>query len=147
MIIYQSRIYREDLKANPDVLYVFGDNVERIGLGGQAAEMRYEPNAVGVATKWSISKCFSDDDYKEIVDIINEDMWPVNDHLEDNKIVVVPLDGIGTGLADLPKNAPKVYKYICELGLGGIGDTWPGYNDPNSPGEGIRRSSGYGVND
>ena len=51
MIIYQKFIYRSDLKANPSVLYLFGDNLQRVGLGGQAKEMRGEPNAVGIATK------------------------------------------------------------------------------------------------
>jgi hypothetical protein len=32
--------------------YVFGDNGRRIGFGGQAKEMRGEPNAIGVATEW-----------------------------------------------------------------------------------------------
>lgn len=51
-LIYQKMIFRKDLKTNPDKLYVFGDNVERQGLRGQAAEMRGEPNAIGFPTKW-----------------------------------------------------------------------------------------------
>jgi hypothetical protein len=135
MIIYQKIIKREDLRANPDVLYVFGDNIVRQGYGGQAGEMRGEPNAVGIATKVTpdVGKYsfFTDDDYEKALKFIHEDMQPVFDALEDDKIVVVPLDGIGTGLADLPNKAPKVYKYICELGLGAQRDNWPGYNDPS----------------
>jgi hypothetical protein len=44
-------IYRRDLRANPESLYLFGDNTKRVGIGGQAREMRGEPNAVGIATK------------------------------------------------------------------------------------------------
>lgn len=51
IVLHQKFIFREDLQANPDVYYLFGDNVERRGLGGQAKEMRGEPNAIGVATK------------------------------------------------------------------------------------------------
>lgn len=36
-IIYQSRIYRADLRANPSVLYVFGDNPQRVGFSGLGA--------------------------------------------------------------------------------------------------------------
>jgi hypothetical protein len=39
-ILYQHRIYRMDLIANPNILYVFGDNTKRVGMGGQAGEMR-----------------------------------------------------------------------------------------------------------
>ena len=55
-ITFQERITRADLRANPDTLYVFGDNMRRRGMGGQAAEMRGEPNAVGIPTKWRPSR-------------------------------------------------------------------------------------------
>jgi hypothetical protein len=52
-LIFQEWITRKDLRENPDKRYVFGDNVERRGYGGQAKEMRGEPNAIGVVTKWA----------------------------------------------------------------------------------------------
>jgi len=122
MIIYQSRIYRADLQANPDVLYVFGDNVKRVGLGGQAKEMRGEPNAVGVATKWSPGNhpndYFSDTQLEKCRYIIWSDCNRLGEHHRDGGIIIVPLDGIGTGLSELPQRAPEVYKLICKLGLG-----------------------------
>jgi hypothetical protein len=39
------------LADNPEKIYLFGDNLERVGLGGQAAVMRYKPNTIGIATK------------------------------------------------------------------------------------------------
>jgi len=51
IIIKQHKIYRKDLKNNPDVLYLFGDNLVQKGFGGQAKEMRGEPNAEGIPTK------------------------------------------------------------------------------------------------
>ena len=128
MIIYQSRIYRADLRANPDVYYIFGDNVERIGLGGQAKEMRGEPNAVGVATKWAPrmndSDFFSDDQYDEITQILLNDLRPIMVPIlyQSSKCVIVPMDGIGTGLSELPTRAPKIYQFLCGLGLGGKND-------------------------
>ena len=44
-------ITREYVRANPDKIFLFGDNLEQRGLGGQAAAMRGEPNAVGIPTK------------------------------------------------------------------------------------------------
>jgi len=121
MIVRQSRIYRADLRANPGVLYVFGDNVTRRGLGGQAAEMRDEPNAVGVATKWSPGNhtldYFDDFQFEKIANIIDADLERVRVHLDAGYVVVVPLDGIGTGLSELPERAPRVYEYIQALGL------------------------------
>ena len=43
----QTWITRDDLRANRDLIYVFGDNVERAGRRGLAREMRGEPNAHG----------------------------------------------------------------------------------------------------
>ena len=42
MIVYRTDkvITRDKIKENPDVLYLFGDNLLRKGLGGQAKEMR-----------------------------------------------------------------------------------------------------------
>ena len=41
-VVRQKRIVRAELQANPHVLYLFGDNDQRDGYGGQAAEMRDE---------------------------------------------------------------------------------------------------------
>lgn len=117
-VITQKIIFREDLRANPGVLYVFGDNDMRKGLGGQAAEMRGEPNAVGIRTKWAPSAdagaFFSDDDFDRIVEMIDEDLDRVYDHVSRGGLVVFPMDGIGTGLAMLELHAPRVLDYLNE---------------------------------
>lgn len=51
-ILWQSWITREDVRANRDVVYVFGDNVAREGHRGLARHLRHEPNAHAI----SISK-------------------------------------------------------------------------------------------
>ena len=51
-VLWQSWITREDVQANRDVVYVFGDNVAREGRRGLARHLRHEPNAHAV----SISK-------------------------------------------------------------------------------------------
>jgi hypothetical protein len=117
-VIYQKRIHRDDLQANPDSMYLFGDNDNRTGLGGQAGEMRGEDNAIGVRTKWapgmSKNDFFSDKDFDDIAIMIEEDMQSAIEHLEAGGILVVPLDGLGTGLSELPRRAPRINEFLSE---------------------------------
>lgn len=111
-LITQSMIYRSDLRANPDVLYIFGDNEARCGFGGQAAEMRGEPNAIGVATLSSPGKFWNDRDTARQCSIIDADLKRARDAVAAGKIVVYPADGIGTGLARLEACAPETFGYL-----------------------------------
>ncbi|MEC7290450.1 MAG: hypothetical protein VXW22_10215, partial [Pseudomonadota bacterium] len=74
IILRQHRIYRQDLRANPGTIYVFGDNTERVGLGGQAKEMRGEPNARGIATLWSPGRPYKAKDIEQALQIIDQDI-------------------------------------------------------------------------
>lgn len=111
-LILQSRIYRTDLQANPHILYVFGDNQVRRGLGGQAAEMRGEPNAVGIATLAAPGLFWSDADRSDNCATIAADMAPLFEALGAYRTIVFPLDGVGTGLADLANRAPQTFAYL-----------------------------------
>lgn len=112
--IYQKRIYREDLKANPEVFYLFGDNLHQVGMGGQAGEMRGEPNAVGVPTKRTPGMAdmdfFSDNDFELNTGAISTAL----SRIPADATVVIPLDGLGTGLAELDKRAPRTFEYLEE---------------------------------
>ncbi|WP_316200871.1 MULTISPECIES: hypothetical protein [unclassified Bradyrhizobium] len=113
-IVRQKWITRKDLRDNPNQFYVFGDNVQRSGFGGQAKEMRGEPNAIGVATKWSPSmdsRAFFDDTLACRA-IVERDLLTIDDRLRAGKTVVVPTDGIGTGLSQLPQRAPNLHHFI-----------------------------------
>jgi hypothetical protein len=112
LLIFQSRIYRADLKANPHAVYVFGDNEQRWGLGGQAAEMRGEPNAIGVATLEAPGKYWSEARAAHQIAVIDADFKPVFSALQLNRAVVFPLDGIGTGLADLERRSPTTFNHL-----------------------------------
>lgn len=114
-ILRISRIDRQDCWANPDALFLFGDNLERRGHGGQAYQMRGEPNTLGIPTKrapkMSSDAFFSNDDLDEVTPIIRAAFaeaakWPGP--------IVVPLDGLGTGLAELPTRSPKIYQLILD---------------------------------
>jgi hypothetical protein len=115
-VVFQDWIERKDLIESPDKLFVFGDNMARVGLGGQAAVMRGEPNAVGVPTKWSPGMSnkdfFSDADLPLILPVIEKDLEKIRKHLESGRDVVIPADGLGTGLSQLPKRAPKIFQLL-----------------------------------
>lgn len=119
-LLFQKWIDNEDLRRNRNVLYVFGDNLARKGLGGQAKAMRGEPNAVGVATKrfpHHDEDAYYTEEPEAIIAqkrVIDEDMKPLFEHLKKGGIVVFPIDGIGTGIAELPKRAPTTHNYIEE---------------------------------
>ena len=119
MILYQHRIYRQDLQNNPDLMYLFGDNLDRTGLGGQAAEMRGEPNAIGVATKKFPSmrpdSFFTDETYTENVKTFLDDLMPAIQHIMEGGILVIPSDGLGTGLSKLHESAPRSNKALEDL--------------------------------
>lgn len=111
-LILQSRIYRADLRANPCALYVFGDNERRYGLGGQAAEMRGEPNAVGVATLAAPGMFWREDDAARQCAVIDADMAPLFEAMRHGELIIFPLDGIGTGLADLQRRSPTTFQHL-----------------------------------
>lgn len=111
-IILQSRIYRADLRANPNVLYVFGDNEARIGFGGQAAEMRGEPNAIGVATLSAPGVFWREDNHDLQAAVIDRDMTPLFVAKLARQLIIFPLDGIGTGLAQLETRAPTTFAHL-----------------------------------
>lgn len=118
-IIYQSRIIRADLKRNPNVFYVFGDNVEGWGKKGQAAEMRGEPNAIGVPTKWKPSLAedafFYDHQREQAIPLMEHPLNAIKKHLLIGKIVIWPADGIGTGYSRLPHTAPKLWAELEQI--------------------------------
>lgn len=112
-LTYRKHITRQMLRDEPDTLFVFGDNSERRGLGGQAKEMRGEPNAVGIPTKMyptmHARAFFTNDDFEYIVPVLNMEFDRLRSHAGP---IVWPEDGIGTGLADLAHRAPRIWAYI-----------------------------------
>lgn len=112
----QAWITRQNLKDNPRTLYVFGDNLQEVGHGGQAASMRGEPNALGIPTKRSPSMAprafFTDADLDEVGPIIDRKFAILRAHVDAGGDVVFPQDGLGTGLSELPQRAPAILNYI-----------------------------------
>jgi hypothetical protein len=114
-VIYLDWITRSRVQSEPEAVFVFGDNAERVGMGGQAGAMRGEPNAIGVATKWSPSaspEAFFSDDDPLCVAVVDEDIGRVEDALRGGRTVYLPRDGLGTGLSELPVRAPSLLQHI-----------------------------------
>lgn len=124
-IRYAHRYTREEIRANPGTLYVFGDNMQRVGRGGQARECRGEPNTIGVPTKWRpvmSGGFFSDGDFDAVKPAIQEAFREMACQVSNGGVVVWPSDGVGTGLADLPTRYPMIYAFIqrCLAHLGRV---------------------------
>lgn len=97
-------------KANRNVIFVFGDNAERVGRGGQAV-IRYEPNVIGVATKLDPAHYFNDASQDDF-DVMRIDLAILTGDLFKGKTVVLPEGGLGTGLSDMPKQCPNLFKLL-----------------------------------
>lgn len=102
----------ELLKANPNKIYVFGDNNQRQGKKGQAS-IRDEANAMGISTK--VRPAADEDAFMTDKDLANNKAVIDSDIAKikaTGKTVVFPKDGLGTGLAALKTKAPLTYAYL-----------------------------------
>jgi hypothetical protein len=119
-VIRLKHITRDMVRADRNTVYVFGDNMARRGYGGQAKEMRGESNAIGVPTKWrperSEAAYFTDAAFQQLN--VRSELQYAFDRMEEvlasGRNVVIPADGLGTGLAELPRRAPHINRYIEE---------------------------------
>lgn len=118
MLIWCDHISREMVKANPNVIFIFGDNLEESGYGGQAKEMRGEPNAIGIPTKRKPTNernaFFYDEDLEEVRKLLEPIFFKLNKHLKNGGSIVAPMEGVGTGFARLQQTAPTVLAYIAK---------------------------------
>lgn len=108
---YLDWITRAMLRADPQARFVFGDNCKRVGLGGQAREMRGEPNAIGVATLYAPGDFYRRGSIIALITVV-EDLLRVAEAIEEGRTIYVPRDGLGTGLARLPEFAPGIANHI-----------------------------------
>ena len=118
MIVYRTDkiITRDKVKENPDVLYLFGDNIVRQGLGGQAKEMRGEPNTLGIVSKKypsnSSSSFYTDEDFYTWLEVFSSDIKNLAESVNSGKYRAIVIPQIGVGLADLPNKAPRIWNYL-----------------------------------
>lgn len=110
-------ITRDFVRANPDKIFLFGDNLEQRGFGGQAAAMRGEPNTIGIPTKKSPSyganAFFTDNEFERNKAAIDLAFAKLAKAVTDaTQAIVIPANGLGTGRAELDKRAPRTFIYL-----------------------------------
>ena len=116
MDIWYSKNYTVPLvRSNAKCIFVFGDNLVREGLGGQAI-IRREPNTFGVPTKRRpnrLDHAYFMDKPEELraVQASLRELWKIGQV----KPLVFPFNGIGTGLAMTEERSPEIYAYICDV--------------------------------
>ncbi|HMS38823.1 MAG TPA: hypothetical protein PKE69_01260 [Pyrinomonadaceae bacterium] len=120
----RDHITRDDVRAEKDKIFLFGDNLAQKGFGGQAKEMRGEENSLGIPTKKLPSNSkdafFTDKEFAANIKAIDEAFGKI----PPDKVVVIPKAGLGTGLAGLEEKAPQTFAYLNEK-LADIGFTNP----------------------
>ena len=105
-VIVSKNITQSTVKNNPDKVFIFGDNYERVGNGGQAAACRGMKNTIGLATKHSPGGSSEDyfeetpEDLERFCIEIQEVKKEAIAHMNAG-LTVVWLEGIGMGLAGL----------------------------------------------
>lgn len=109
---YEKEITVEMCRANPDAIFIFGDNLIHKGKapGSGQAVIRDEPNAMGIPTKRLPSNkpeaFFSDteDEIKAVRDALAEIYKRAR-----GKTVIFPSDGVGTGRAKMKQKSPRAW--------------------------------------
>lgn len=101
---------------NPNKLYIFGDNSIYKGKAGQA-QIRDEMNTHGIPTKrfpTMNDDAFMRDEPKDY-EYVNTDLQILKKIIETGMYdtIVFPKDGLGTGLAKMPKTSPKLFQELC----------------------------------
>ena len=114
-------VTEDDLQKNPGILYLFGDNLEQKGMGGMAKIMRGKANAFGIPTKKKPANTpdsfFTDDELMQNKKWIDDAF----DRMPYYEKCFIPR-GIGCGLSELHRRAPKTFYYLkkrlMELAIG-----------------------------
>lgn len=104
---YSVKMCRE----HPTWLFIYGDNWLSVGKGGQAI-IRDEPNSFGISSKYSCAESYSDKrmyDNRMAIKIETDLLLDIADKYE---AIVFPFNGLGTGLAQLPKLAPRTFIHL-----------------------------------
>lgn len=114
-IILVDRFSVELCRAQPEVLFVFGDNLAGKGKGGQAI-IRGEPNAFGIPTKRLPARTpdayFADrDDECQALMVALRTLYG---HTL-TRPIALPRDGLGTGLAEMPERSPRLYATLRQV--------------------------------
>lgn len=107
----------EDSKKYSKYIFLFGDNNQRSGMGGQAI-IRGASNSLGIRTKnspnMSDDAFWTDNTFQQNKKFITEDFNLLYKKLEKENWdgVIISENGLGTGLAELDQRAPETFNFL-----------------------------------
>lgn len=109
----------EQCNDNPNKVYVFGDNMKGYGKLGQAT-IRQMCNSYGIATKRSPT--MNDNsfygDRQDEMDRLFLDIYGLFKCVYESEglydTIVLPADGLGTGLSKMPEKSPRLFAWMNE---------------------------------
>ena len=114
MIIYQKRVYPEDLEANPQVYYMFSDNDKRSGHW----KFRDHKNFLGIRIKndeHSFDNSYwSDTTYEDNISKIQMDFKKVQDILKQFIPVIYSEQTFNLNISEYQIKSPKTYEYFAK---------------------------------
>ena len=121
-IVAYSGVYSpEQCRKYAKALWVFGDNLKGVGMGGQAC-IRTQPNSVGVPTKRAPggpNEFFHEGwvtDMHGVIEAMTDLVQTAKDRKCSHLVLPVFKDTghttLGCGLARLPEKAPSIYAFI-----------------------------------
>lgn len=91
-ILRQMWTTREDLRANREIVFVYGDNVAREGQRGLARQMRGEANAFPISISWGPFEPFTHATAAKAMAQIELDLDTLK--AQNHPLIVWPLSGI-----------------------------------------------------
>lgn len=114
-ILYTNELSIQKCRANPEHIHVFGDNLAGYGTAGQAC-IRNEPNAFGIPTKrypsMKAGSFFTDKscEREHVLKALRE-LYTIGK----NRTIVFPVNGIGTGMVNMPGSSPKLFAEMSDI--------------------------------
>lgn len=115
IIVTDKPYHPTDIFMDTKSLYIFGDNLERIGRGGQAC-IRPCPNALGIATKKSPNEFMHDEEFQKNQMSIDVDIMNIMKAVENvgYTSITFPKSGFGWGRADIQNQCPRTALYLSQ---------------------------------
>jgi len=113
MILIEKIYSVEMVLSRPKDIFVYGDNLEHWGKIGQSI-IRDCPNTVGIPTKRKPSMmgdAFFSDKIEELNYVIDA-FHKIDECISNDRNIVFPENGIGSGLARLSVYSPIILQYI-----------------------------------
>lgn len=118
ILIRKQRYFeRSSTKLDSDMLYIFGENEKQQwsnSIGGGQAQIRGLNNTFGFPTLKSIGKYWTDEEYSENVVKIEDSIQYIKKAVGLYNGLVFPSNGLGTGRANMQKECPKTFLYLCK---------------------------------